>query len=123
MLMNSWLTTMSLQPSGGHRRLSSGFQMPEKTGLPSALRGAGAARSTAPVFVRGTPAVGYVTHCASSGSTAAITTAATASARLMRAILSHEDTKSRRTHEAFLYKTQLRAPSCPSCLRGLSQDL
>src|SRR5689334_14069012 len=89
MLTNSWLTTMSLQPSGGHRRLSSGFHMPERSGLRSARRGAGAVRSTAPFFVRGTRAVGYFTHCADSGSEAAIITAA-ASTRLMRRILERE---------------------------------
>src|SRR4051812_29659586 len=87
MSTNSWLTTMSLQPSRGHGRLSSGFQMPDRSGLPSAVRGAGAARSTAPAVVLGTPAVGYFTHCADSGTAVAITTAAAASARLMLEIL------------------------------------
>src|SRR5436305_12290764 len=72
MSTNSWLTTMSLEAAGRHARLSSGFQMPDKSGLPSAARGAGAPRSTAPVFVRGTPAVGYLTHCACNGSTTQI---------------------------------------------------
>jgi hypothetical protein len=38
--------------------------MPEKSGLPSAVRGAGAFMSGLPSRVLGTPAVGYVTHCA-----------------------------------------------------------
>src|SRR5204862_2773725 len=45
----------------------SGFpvsQIPEKSGLPSAVRGAGADRSTIPSAFRGTPAVGYFNHCA-----------------------------------------------------------
>src|SRR5262249_35173632 len=67
MSTNSWLTIMSLQPAGGQGRLSSGFQTPDRSGLPSNVRGAGAERSTAPLFVRGTFAVGYLTHCAPSG--------------------------------------------------------
>src|SRR5262249_32112670 len=98
MSTNSWLTIMSLQPAGGHGRLSSGFQMPDRPGLPSSVRGAGAARSTAPLFVRGTFAVGYFTHCALSGNAVVITTATAKNTRLMRGILRrnpvyHEDTK------------------------------
>jgi hypothetical protein len=37
-------------------------QMPENSGLPSGLRGAGAARLGLPSAVRGTPAVGYFSH-------------------------------------------------------------
>ena len=39
---------------------------PEKSGLPLASRGAGASRFGLPSRVRGTPAVGYRIHCASS---------------------------------------------------------
>src|SRR5262245_52393026 len=42
-------------------------QMPEKSGLPSGARGAGAAKLGAPVAVFGTPAVGYFSHCAAAG--------------------------------------------------------
>src|SRR5919197_6261059 len=48
----------------------SGFavsQIPEKSGLPSAVRGAGADRSTIPSAFRGTPAVGYFNHWAALG--------------------------------------------------------
>src|SRR5262245_19251769 len=38
--------------------------MPEKSGLPSRVRGVGAVRLTFPSRVRGTPAVGYFSHCA-----------------------------------------------------------
>ena len=39
-------------------------QIPEKSGLPSAMRGEGADMSTLPSAFRGTPAVGYFSHCA-----------------------------------------------------------
>jgi hypothetical protein len=38
--------------------------LPEKSGLPSAVRGAGAVKSGLPSAVLGTPAVGYGGHCA-----------------------------------------------------------
>jgi hypothetical protein len=41
--------------------------MPDKSGLPSAVRGAGALRFGRPAAVLGTPAVGYFTHCAPTG--------------------------------------------------------
>ena len=45
------------------RRLGSAvIQMPEKSGLPSARRGAGADMFTLPSALRGTPAVGYLNH-------------------------------------------------------------
>ena len=40
------------------------IQMPEKSTLPSAVRGAGASRFGFPSAVRGTPGVGYDGHCA-----------------------------------------------------------
>src|SRR5512140_3004004 len=40
------------------------IQTPEKSGLPSAIRGAAADMSTLPSAFRGTPAVGYFTHWA-----------------------------------------------------------
>src|SRR5215472_7891577 len=39
-------------------------QMPEKSGLPSAVRGAGADKLGFPSAALGTPAVGYFNHCA-----------------------------------------------------------
>jgi hypothetical protein len=38
------------------------IQIPEKSGLPSAIRGEGADMSTLPSAFRGTPAVGYFSH-------------------------------------------------------------
>src|SRR5205809_8133584 len=67
MLMNSCPTGMSGHPSGGHRRLCSTSQRPEKSGLPSAVLGVAASRFGAPADVLGTPMVGYFSHCASSG--------------------------------------------------------
>ena len=43
---------------------------PERSGLPSAVRGAGAFRSGLPSAVRGIPGVGRCSHCAESGSVA-----------------------------------------------------
>src|SRR5438093_752716 len=40
---------------------------PERSGLPSGVRGAGAVRFGLPSGVRGMPAVGYFSHCAGSG--------------------------------------------------------
>src|SRR5262245_19864658 len=64
MLTNSCPTSMSKQPGGGHGRLCSISQMPERSGLPSGVRGTGAVKSGFPSGVRGTPAVGYFNHCA-----------------------------------------------------------
>src|SRR4030095_17253477 len=44
-----------------------GAQIPERSGLPSAARGAGAARFGVPSGRCGTPAVGYLIHCAGAG--------------------------------------------------------
>ena len=57
---------MSAQPIAGHGRLCSMSHMPEKSGLPSAVRGAGALRFGFPFANRGTPAVGYFSHWADS---------------------------------------------------------
>src|SRR5215468_10335219 len=46
------------------RRLGSAVvQIPERSGLPSANRGAGASIFTLPSAFRGTPTVGYFNHC------------------------------------------------------------
>src|SRR5947209_12758086 len=64
MLTNSWPTSMSAHPPGGHGLLCSMSQMPERSGLPSEVRGVGAVRSGRPLLAFGTPAVGYFSHCA-----------------------------------------------------------
>jgi hypothetical protein len=47
------------------------IQIPEKSTLPSAVRGVGASRIGLPSAIRGTPGVGYDGHCApSEGDTA-----------------------------------------------------
>ena len=46
--------------------LSTNFQIPERSGLPSGVRGAGAVRSGFPSAVFGTPAVARAGHCAKS---------------------------------------------------------
>jgi hypothetical protein len=51
--------------------------MPEKSALPSAVRGVGAVRFGFPSGVRGTPGVGYDDHCATTGDAAATHTAIT----------------------------------------------
>src|SRR6516225_5751549 len=60
-----------MHPSGGQALLCSTSHVPEKSGLPSAVRGTGADRFGLPSGVRGTPLVGWF-HCAASG-TAKIT--------------------------------------------------
>jgi hypothetical protein len=47
-----------------HGSGSAACQIPEKSGLPSAVLEAGAAGLALPSAVRGTPAVGYFSHCA-----------------------------------------------------------
>src|SRR6476619_3105268 len=71
---------MSSQPPAGQGLLCSISQVPERSGLPSAVRGVGAERSSLPSAVRGTPAVGYFSHWAPKGtaSGAEIATAKTA---------------------------------------------
>ena len=54
------------------------IQMPEKSTLPSAVRGAGASRFGVPSALRGTPGVGYEGHCAPiEGASVAISSAVT----------------------------------------------
>src|SRR6266699_834232 len=48
------------------------FHRPERSGLPSAVRGAGAVRFGLPSAVRGMPGVRYCAHCAASGVTNAV---------------------------------------------------
>src|SRR3984893_13221235 len=54
----------SVPPPAGPSCPSPRIQIPERSGLPSAVRGAGAVKSGLPSGVLGTPAVGYVGHCA-----------------------------------------------------------
>src|SRR5258705_13638328 len=44
------------------------LQIPEKSGLPSRVLGAGADRSAFPFLVRGIPGAGWLIHCAAAGS-------------------------------------------------------
>src|SRR6266849_4608181 len=53
---------------------------PERSGLPSAVRGAGAVRFGLPLAVRGMPGVGRFSHCASSGALSMDTMVAIANA-------------------------------------------
>src|SRR5688572_17897292 len=50
-------------------------QIPDRSGLPSAVLGAGPSSIGTPLAVRGTPGVGYFGHCAESGGDRAITIA------------------------------------------------
>src|SRR5580704_2873754 len=54
------------------------FHTPERSGLPSAVRGTGAARLGLPAAVRGMPGVGRFSHCAASGAGAIAMLAAAA---------------------------------------------
>ena len=49
--------------------------MPDKSGLPSVVRGAGASRIGSPLAVRGTPGVECFGHCAASDDDSIITIA------------------------------------------------
>src|SRR6266849_1340232 len=60
----------TVPPPAGPSCPSPRIQFPEKSGLPSAVRGAGADKSGLPSDVLGTPAVGKGGHCAESGSDA-----------------------------------------------------
>src|SRR5687768_17493827 len=57
------------------------FQTPEKSTLPSTVRGAGPSRRGLPSAVRGTPGVGYDGHCAAISDDTAMTPAATMATR------------------------------------------
>src|SRR5437667_2310347 len=48
------------------------IQIPDRSGLPSAVLGVGASRTGLPSAVRGTPGVGYFAHCAESGTDKAV---------------------------------------------------
>src|SRR5438105_947815 len=50
----------------------SASHMPDRSGLPSAVLGAGAPRFGCPLGILGTPAVGYFSHCAPRGAAIAI---------------------------------------------------
>src|SRR5438105_13099521 len=77
LLTNSCPTSMSPHPSGGQGRLCSMSQIPERSGLPSGVRGAGAVGLGLPSASRGTSAVGYLSHCAESVTDPAHSIAAT----------------------------------------------
>ena len=63
-------TNESTQPCTGFRSARTVRDIlvhrPEKSGLPSGIRGAGAAKSGLPSAVRGMPRVGSLNHCAES---------------------------------------------------------
>src|SRR5688572_27168338 len=58
------------------------LQTPEKSGLPSAVRGAGAARSGSPLGSFGTPAAGITSHCAERDAARTPRVASTPAARI-----------------------------------------
>jgi hypothetical protein len=62
MFTNSGELDMSGQPSGGQGLVLSASQIPERSGLPSAVLGVGAPKFGNPLGVFGTPAVGYFSH-------------------------------------------------------------
>src|SRR3954464_11634288 len=77
-------------PRGGP--LSARIHIPEKSGFPSAVRGAGASISTLPCASRGAPAAGCVGHCAPIATDeATISAAAAPNPLFMRAILPAPD--------------------------------
>src|SRR5262247_2374238 len=62
------------------------IQMPEKSTLPSAVRGVGASRVGLPSAARGTPGVGCDGHCANNFGDIATTTATTPASPILLAI-------------------------------------
>src|SRR5581483_11768189 len=64
-----WNGTSPLKSTAMSRtyRFSRGSQMPERSGFPSRVRGAGADRFIFPSGVCGMPAVGSLVHCAHAG--------------------------------------------------------
>src|SRR5437868_8362412 len=64
---NSGPQTWNSSPRGGHGLPSPVSHIPEKSGLPSRVRGVGAVRPGFPSAPIGTSAVGYLNHCAPSG--------------------------------------------------------
>src|ERR1700687_3113037 len=70
----------SVPPPAGPSCPSPRIQFPEKSGLPSAVRGAGAVKSGLPSGVLGTPGVPYRGHCAESDGEIAVMIAIDATA-------------------------------------------
>jgi hypothetical protein len=66
MFRNSLDIRMSAHPYDGQGLVLSASQIPEKSGLPSAVLGVGAPKFGTPLGVFGTPAVGYCSHWADS---------------------------------------------------------
>src|ERR1700681_2358010 len=60
---------------------------PERSGLPSGARGAGATRFGLPSAVRGVPGVGWFNHCAASGALNATVTTAIRDAFMVATLL------------------------------------
>src|SRR6185503_13028397 len=71
------------------------FHRPERSGLPSGVRGAGAVRFGLPSGVRGIPAVGWVSHCAASGALKATVTTAIRAAFMVANLLAIRGLRSR----------------------------
>src|SRR5205085_10112462 len=67
------------------------FHRPERSGLPSSVRGAGAARLGLPSGVRGIPGVGWFNHWAASGALNATVTATIRDAFMLASSLRRMD--------------------------------
>src|SRR5437867_1147544 len=76
--------------SGGHGSGLSAIQTPDRSGWPSAARGAGAFRSTAPDARRGTPGVRMRNHWAAAGADSTKRAAETAAIRFMERHVTQE---------------------------------
>src|SRR5262245_14879219 len=89
---------------GGQGSGLSPSHTPEKSGLPSAVRGGGALALRAPVEPRGTPGIGYLHHCVAASRGASSITQTRRAARIrMCAIIAHynkAESTNRREHRA-----------------------
>src|SRR5262245_33087840 len=72
---------------GGHGSGLSPSHTPEKSGLPSAVRGGGALTSRAPLGSRGTPGIGYLNHCVAASRGASSNTQTSKAARIRTGVI------------------------------------
>src|ERR1700680_4894080 len=103
-------------------------QMPDRSGLPSAVRGAGADRFALPAGVRGMPEVLIVSHCAAKeadSKNAKVVTAAVAgnSLAFILSLLFRDYIASFRVAVHQHGQSGIRGAACPPAFNGVSSTL